>query len=482
MHLLNLTKRKVLIYSGLIFFIYSLIVGIAIQTFIVPHFFPQFDLGDGIVVLDSSGFNGIAKSKSTEILNKGWHAWELRPDGQSPAGIASFFYVIMEAKPISMLPFNALIHAVSGSLLIWLLLHIFSWRASVFGASLFILNPQALQWVAAIHRDGIFILGNLLTLVCIVWFIDELKNQNLKKIMAAFGCGIVGTSLVWVARPYFIQVITIFVVIGIIYISIPLLINFYVKKVVKFNLYFITVLSCILLLLYFQILVIKFYTSPSYELNAYATIESTGIKVDQKKLSVKPIESVESVESVETDSLLVKQNILQNKNNNWISAEWLPDRIERKLYTIFITRIGAINTGGYSVVDREISLNNAVSFITYFPRALQLGLFSPLPQLWLEDASTPVMTLARKIIGAMTFVFYFFYLGLVMGILSRRKNMVMWLTLTFCMIGILTFSYSYPNIGTLLRFRYGFYMILIAIGAAYIFEMASEFFKYQKLK
>jgi hypothetical protein len=494
MHLLNLSKRKVLIYSGLIFFIYSLIVGIAIQTFIVPHYFPQFDLGDGIVILDSSGFNGIAKSKSTEILNKGWHAWELRPDGQSPAGIASFFYVIMEANPISMLPFNALIHALSGSLLIWLLLHIFSWRASVFGASLFILNPQALQWVAAIHRDGIFILGNLLTLVCITWFIDELKNPNLKKIMTAFGCGIVGTSLVWVARPYFVQVITIFVVIGIVYISISFLINFYVKKVIKFNLYFITVLSCTLLLLSFQILVIKFHTSPSYELNAYATIESTSVIVDQNKLPFKPIESVESTEStesvesvestksVESDSFLVKQNILQNKNNNWISAEWLPDRIERKLYTIFITRMGAINTGGYTVVDREISLNNAFSFITYFPRALQLGLFSPLPHLWLEDASTPVMTLARKIIGVMTFIFYFFYLGLVMAILSRWKNMVMWVTLTFCMIGILIFSYSYPNIGTLLRFRYGFYMILIAIGASCIFEMASGIFKYRKLK
>ena len=468
MHLLNLSKSKVLIYSGLIFFIYSLIVGIAIQTFIVPHFFPQFDLGDGIVVLDSSGFNGIAKSKSTEILNKGWHAWELRPDGQSPAGIASFFYVIMEAKPISMLPFNALIHALSGSLLIWLLLHIFSWRASVFGASLFILNPQALQWVAAIHRDGIFILGNLLTLVCIVWFIDEIKNQNLKKIMVAFGCGIVGTSLIWVARPYFVQVITIFVAIGIIYICISFLINFYVKKVIKFNLYLFTILSCTLLLLSFQIWVIKLHTSPSYELNAYAV--STSVTVDENKLPV---------EANEANSLLVEQNMLQN---NWISTKWLPDRIERKLYTISITRIGVINTGGSTVVDRKIYLNNAVSFITYFPRALQLGLFSPLPHLWLEDASTPVMTLSRKIIGAMTFIFYFFFFCLVMGILSRWKNMVIWLTLTFCMIGILIFSYTYPNIGTLLRFRYGFYMILIAIGAAYIFEVASRFFKYRKLK
>jgi len=112
----------------------------------------------------------------------------------------------------------------------------------------------------------------------------------------------------------------------------------------------------------------------------------------------------------------------------------------------------------------------------HFPRALQLGLFSPLPHLWSEDASTPVMTLPRKLIGAITFIFYFFYLGLIMGILSRWKNMVMVLTLTFCMIGILVFSYTYPNIGTLLRFRYGFYMILIALGAAYIFEMTLGFF------
>jgi hypothetical protein len=476
----NLKNKKIYTVSGLIFFIYSLVVGVAIQIFIVPNFFPQFDLGDGLVVLDSSGFNQIAKIKATEILNKGWVAWELRPEAQSPAGIASFFYVFLIAKPISMLPFNALVHALSGCLIIWLLLHIFSWRASVFGASLFILNPQALQWVAAIHRDGIFIFGNLLFLVCMIWFLDALKKPKLKSFLYAFTCGMVGTALVWLARPYFVQVITVYLIFGIIIISISFLIMCCIKKVVELNYYFLLFLLFTLCIISFQVWVIKFHTSPSYDLPA----GTFGVLVDVDGSSVGSSGSsgsVESTGSAGSVGVLFDADRSKKIKKEWISVEWVPDSIERKLYTMFISRRGAINTGGYTVVDAEIPLNNALEFVRYFPRALQIGLLSPFPYLWWEEASTPVMNLARKVMGVTTFIFYFFYLGLFIGILSRWKNLVMWLTFSFCFLGILVFSYTYPNIGTLLRFRYGFYMLLIAFGAACIFEITERFLKRGKL-
>ena len=156
--------------------------------------------------------------------------------------------------------------------------------------------------------------------------------------------------------------------------------------------------------------------------------------------------------------------------DDWISNEWLPESLQRKLYTISISRQGAINTGGNTVVDKEVRLNSALEFLLYLPRALQIGIFSPMPSLWGGEASSPVTTFARKTFGVLTFFFYFCLLGFILGSIRHHKNVIVWIFVSFSLLGILVFAYTYPNIGTLLRFRYGFYMIIISFGAASIFE------------
>ena len=173
------SEPRLIILLGVAFFVYSLCVSALIQGYFIPKVFPHFNLGDGLVVLDSTGFNKIAKTKSAEILEKGWGAWELRPQTQSPAGIASVFYSLWTPKPYSLLPFNALVHALSGCVVLWFLRHFFSWKPAILGASLFVLNPAALEWVAQIHRDGVFILGNLLVLVCLIQLGKGLKLNKL---------------------------------------------------------------------------------------------------------------------------------------------------------------------------------------------------------------------------------------------------------------------------------------------------------------
>ncbi len=121
----KLTSAKLLWLLGLLFFLYSLSVSLAIQTYIVPKILPQLDFGEGIVTLDATGFNQTAKTKAEEIRRNGWGVWELRPEAHSPAGVASIFYVLWTPKPYSVLPFNALIHALSGCLVLWFLHHFF---------------------------------------------------------------------------------------------------------------------------------------------------------------------------------------------------------------------------------------------------------------------------------------------------------------------------------------------------------------------
>ena len=206
----SLTARsefRSFIFWGMAFFVYSLCASAVIQLYVVPQVFPQFNLGDGLIVPDSTGFNEIAKVKSMEIIEKGWGAWELRPHRYSPAGIASIFYTIWVPRPYSLLPFNALVHALSGCLVLWILRHFFSWQSASFGGSLFVVNPAALEWVAQIHKDGVFILGNLMVLVCLMQMGEGLKRSKAGGIAWGFLWGLLGTFVVWVGRPQWPQVL-----------------------------------------------------------------------------------------------------------------------------------------------------------------------------------------------------------------------------------------------------------------------------------
>lgn len=201
------SEAQAYLLLGLIFFTYALSVGLAIQLYFVPTMFPHFNLGDGLIILDSTGFNQIAKAKAIEIMEKGWRAWELRPQMHSPAGIASIFYTLWTPQPFSLLPFNALVHALSGCLVLWLLRRFFSWGPAIFGSAFFVFNPAALEWVAQIHRDGVFILGNLMVLVCLMQLGIGFKSERMRTMVWGFILGLIGTCLVWVARPQWVHVL-----------------------------------------------------------------------------------------------------------------------------------------------------------------------------------------------------------------------------------------------------------------------------------
>lgn len=201
------SEAQAFLLLGVIFFVYALFVSLAIQIYIVPEIFPRFNLGDGLIILDSTGFNQIAKAKAAEIMDKGWRVWELRPQKQSPAGIASAFYALWVPKPYSLLPFNALVHALSGCLVFWILRRFFSWKPAILGSALFVINPAALEWVAQIHRDGVFILGNLMALVSLMQLGAGLKSEEQGTMVWGFVFGVIGTGFVWIARPQWVHVL-----------------------------------------------------------------------------------------------------------------------------------------------------------------------------------------------------------------------------------------------------------------------------------
>ena len=173
-----------------------------------------------------------------------------------------------------------------------------------------------------------------------------------------------------------------------------------------------------------------------------------------------------------TDQISNQDQIVLKKTNEviWYFSRWVPDSIERKFYQISIVRRNSINLGGNTLIDEEIQLLSVTDFITYAPRALQLGLLSPFPRFWSGEGSTQAMTMARKIVGATTILFYICLVGLIMSIKMFRRNPAFLAIIVICIFGILLYSYTHPNTGTLLRYRYGFYMLLVAFGASNIVQ------------
>ena len=216
----NISNEKIFLYFGISVFTYSLCAALVIQFFVLDvlvHVYRyDINLANGLTVLDSFNFDLIAREMSTTIREEGWQAWELRPQGSSPAGIASIFYTLWTPKPYSLLPLNALVHALSGCFVFWILKNFFSWKSAILGATIFVLNPAAMEWVAQIHRDGLFILGNLMILTCLFQFSNSFESGKVKTMVWGLFYGVLGSIIAWISRPYWLEILLILILLWII--------------------------------------------------------------------------------------------------------------------------------------------------------------------------------------------------------------------------------------------------------------------------
>ena len=421
-------------------FAYAWVVSFLLQVVVIPRNFSGLDAARGLVVFDSIGFDGIASIKAKEILRNGWSAWELRPgDGNMPAGIASIFYVIWKPVPYSVLPFNSLIHAIAAGVVLLILRSFFQKLPAVLGAAVFALNPAAMEWVSQIHREGVFICGNLMFIFGMIRLSVENNSKNDPSdkftIVLPLALAIFGVGVVWIARIYWIPVMAI---------------------------------SSIMVL---AISVINVKPVWAKQANAYSVLRIIGI-VSIITLQILVIRNCAPSGLLDMSSIpFSKAQESEEKNSAhsmfWSKTSWLPNFVDGRLYRMALWRRGAILHGGGSIVDSDRLLWSSVEIFSYIPRALQVGVLSPFPSLWSGQASTPALTIGRKIVGITTCIFYICLVGSILGIAKMRARPEVWAMTGLCLIGILVYAIGYPNVGTLIRYRYGFYMLVVAFGTAH---------------
>jgi len=72
----------------------------------------------------------------------------------------------------------------------------------------------------------------------------------------------------------------------------------------------------------------------------------------------------------------------------------------------------------------------------------------------------------RKVAGLETFGAYLAWLGLPMALWHWRRRIELWVIVIFCGSMMVFSVFTVPNIGTLYRFRYGYWMLWIVIALA----------------
>lgn len=132
-----------------------------------------------------------------------------------------------------------------------------------------------------------------------------------------------------------------------------------------------------------------------------------------------------------------------------------------------------------SNIDTEVELTGIKDIILYLPRALSIGLLAPFPNMWFVPGAN-VGLKGRVLSGMETLVIYLFVVMALIALWRGRSRLAIWLTGVIILVGSAALGYVVVNISTLYRMRYGFWMLVIILGADTLAHLPP--FKYLKVE
>jgi len=443
-------NEKYYLSCFLLFFTSTLGVGLFIQLIALPFIFPSLHAGDGLLIGgDWLLFNETAMKKAVEIQIEGWQVWELRPQNWFASGVASALYVLIYPKPWVLMPLNAMIHALSALILIKIVLLFYNNRVSAFLSVIpFTYFPSATLWYAQIHRDGYYILGMFLFLYGLLLFC-KINNRSIDTIWFLLAA-IMGIFIIWLARPY---AVVIYYYVG--FFIILAIVCFYLIQLIRDKYIWRQFLFRIIMVL--TVLIVT-----------YAFSTTMGSTKYQRELP--------DVNTAESELLLNSSN--KFIQHTWIESGYLPGVVEKQLYSMSLLRQDYINAYGEkgSCIDTDLYLQGAHDYIMYLPRALQIALFAPFPAEWVDLKAVDASRYFKLFAAIEMASIYLIFVPLLIGIYIWRKRFEIYIAVSFCLLMMLPIVYSVPNIGTIYRYRYGFIMILVALGISALCNIANEKF------
>jgi len=468
----------------ILFFLYTALVACLIQFIILPHIFPQFHYGEGLLKNgDWLSFHDIAVKLNNKIRLEGWRAWELRagPFNEPICGIVGAIYALIIPKPWTLIPLNAALHATSALLLI-LIMEFFSTRKKAIFASLpFFLYPSAAIWYAAIHKDGFFIDGLFLYLYGLLLLTSNInKIRSFKKDIIGFLTIISGASLVYLFRPYSIQMMLLMTSTVMAILFIFTVVKLFKKQyswfiVFKTMAYLLIITRILLFFTSKNDIILKppqiTATAPSHltldTAPSHLTLDtapSRDIPLQEKSLQGVAVENLNNNGSGSQKEPIIDTNPrhFNFKNSSMITA--IKIFFDSKISSLKQSRHGFAASGGLTLIDNKRDFKTIGDFLRYIPRLIQISFFSPFPSMWFEkgEYDTSIIMRCGSTFEMVITYFFFFFLPYAIWLLRSKKEI--WIVLIFLCGFILLYGFVVINIGTLYRIRYGFIMPFVAFG------------------
>ena len=427
--------------------LYGMIVSVAIQFLILPYVLPGIHAGNGLLAGgDFPGLHDIAARMAAKIQREGWLKWELLPEGQSSAGLASIVYALIYPSPWSLIPVNAASHALGGVAIMALVVSVSGNVTLAFiGALLCISFPSSFQWVSQIQKDSYYITGMLAILLGLITLLRYTRRESEgSALWAGLFLLAIGVLFAGTARLYALQFIWFAGTLAVLA-SLPSFICACAagrisrpKSITAF------------------VLVAAFLVAAKFGPNDSRI--SGGIPADQVDASTLRSESASGNLAARTAADI------------WKRTRVLPLVIDNQFYRLSTARLGWMGqsyASAGSMIDNDVRFSSVMQMLLYLPRALQIGFLAPFPVHWVGEGATPGGSMMRRITGLEMIILYpLLLVGLPLAAWRWRKRSEFWAVLVFCTSFILIYSYAIPNLGSLYRMRYGFLMTLAAIGFA----------------
>lgn len=421
----NLNARLPIEGRIFVFFVsYVLIAGLTLQMVVLP--LTPWHAGDGLMIGgDWILFQEVALSHAAQIREFGWSVAQLRPDGHGPSGLAAFVYAFTGViKPWILLPIHAVVYAVAAIGLFWVVKGLSdSNRLGLFALAPMCLMPSLAMVWGQLHKDVWAVAAVLLLLG--FWmrlFTDRPLPVWVGLILLSF----VNLSLWWM-RPYTLQI----ALLG------------------QFFLFFL------LIYLFF-----KMGLKKSLLIGIVALIFNIGAFIINKSR----LENINEAAG----------GISHNFCGDWIMT--LPyEKLDSTLMTISCTRNGLMRyfPNAKSNLDANVTFLSAQDVIAYLPRAAQVGVLAPFPNMWFAEGTSEASQIFRTIAGVETGAMYAALLGILLVItliISGRirvkpdKFIALLAMVGFAMVWVGIYALATGNVGSLYRVRFPIMLLWMGLG------------------
>lgn len=429
--------------------IYALAAMVILRELIIPHEFVSVVAGN--IPGDPDYYHGLALERVNAIRAGGMAQFQLRPAGQGPAGVASLVYMVYP-DPYGVVLINALLHGVSALMMTMILLHWFSLRAALIAIIPLVISPYMMVWFSQINKDSFVLTGVLLIEYGLLRFVRVTERQSVREGLVSLLFMVPGIVLLWIMRPYLNQVLL--PIVGLVLMS-----GFWWRAnesrpsgpaVAVFACYGAIIIACLGL---FGQGAASSETLRRFE-NFVPTVGAGG-----NSMSARCLDHIEK--------------------SVWRNESALPTCVNRKLrammgqrcLTLTLLETQTSPAISRSMVDADQWPGGSREALSYLPRAMMLGFFSPWPDAW-NYVFRNGPSFFYTVVPLEAVLMYVGLAALCLWSLRTRSWMIL-IPLGISVGVSAAYGMTTPFLGGLYRYRYPFWMMMICLGVAALAELGA---------